>query len=80
MPIEYVMYEKMTSLMMAPGTFDWLDIGSFDDVHEVTPKTNRLIVQSAAVTYQRRGIGDSQGFELKGERRREAVKNESFNS
>jgi mannose-1-phosphate guanylyltransferase len=37
-PIEYALYENMTGLMMVPGTFDWLDIGSFDDVHEVTPQ------------------------------------------
>ena len=28
--------EKVPDLLVIPGTFDWMDVGSFDDVHKVS--------------------------------------------
>lgn len=37
-PIDTALIEKTPDLMVIPATFDWMDVGSFDDVHEVTPQ------------------------------------------
>ncbi len=34
-PIEYALAEKMDNLEVVAGTFDWADIGSFFDLHEI---------------------------------------------
>lgn len=36
--IDTALIEKTPDLMVIPASFDWMDVGSFDDVHEVTPK------------------------------------------
>lgn len=36
--IDTALIEKTPDLMVVPASFDWLDVGSFDDVHEVTPQ------------------------------------------
>ncbi len=36
--IDTALIEKTPDLMVIPASFDWLDVGSFDDVYEVTPK------------------------------------------
>lgn len=35
-PIDIALMEKVPDLLVIPGTFDWMDIGSFDDVHKVS--------------------------------------------
>jgi len=37
-PIDTALIEKTPDLMVIPASFDWMDVGSFDDVHEVTPQ------------------------------------------
>ncbi len=37
-PIETALIENVPDSMVVPATFDWMDVGSFDDVHEVTPQ------------------------------------------
>lgn len=34
--IDYALMEKDKDLIVMPGTFDWMDIGAFDDVHKVS--------------------------------------------
>ncbi len=36
--IDTALIEKVPDLMVVPGSFDWMDVGSFDDVHKVSPK------------------------------------------
>lgn len=36
--IDTALIEKTTDLLVVPASFDWLDVGSFDDVHTVSPK------------------------------------------
>jgi len=36
--IDTALIEKVPDLMVIPGNFDWVDVGSFDDVHQVSPK------------------------------------------
>lgn len=35
-PIDIALMEKVSDLLVIPGAFDWMDIGSFDDVHKVS--------------------------------------------
>lgn len=34
--IDTALMEKTNDLLVMPGTFDWMDVGSFDDVHKVS--------------------------------------------
>ncbi|MCW1908496.1 MAG: sugar phosphate nucleotidyltransferase [Candidatus Saccharibacteria bacterium] len=34
--LEYVFSEKLTNALTIPGTFDWADVGSFKDLHEIS--------------------------------------------
>lgn len=34
--IDTALMEKVPDLLVMPGTFDWMDVGSFDDVHKVS--------------------------------------------
>lgn len=34
--IDYALIEKVEDLLVIPGTFDWMDVGSFDDVHKIS--------------------------------------------
>lgn len=34
-PIDIALMEKVPNLLVMPGAFDWMDVGSFDDVHKV---------------------------------------------
>ncbi len=36
--IDTALIEKTPDLMVVPASFDWMDVGSFDDVHEVSPQ------------------------------------------
>jgi mannose-1-phosphate guanylyltransferase/mannose-6-phosphate isomerase len=36
--IDTALMEKVPNLLVMPGNFDWLDVGSFDDVHKVSPQ------------------------------------------
>ena len=36
--IDTALLEKVPDLMVVPGTFDWMDVGSFDDLHGITPQ------------------------------------------
>ena len=36
--IDTALVEKTPDLMVVPASFDWMDVGSFDDVHEVSPQ------------------------------------------
>jgi mannose-1-phosphate guanylyltransferase/mannose-6-phosphate isomerase len=43
--IDYALLEKTPDLLVVPGSFDWVDIGSFADLHEVSeldPHNNHL--------------------------------------
>lgn len=43
--IDYALLEKTPDLLVVPGTFDWMDIGSFADLHDVSeldPQNNHL--------------------------------------
>lgn len=33
--IDYALIEKATNLLVVPGTFDWMDVGNFQDLHTV---------------------------------------------
>ena len=35
-PIDIALMENVPDLLVMPGTFDWMDVGSFDDVHKVS--------------------------------------------
>lgn len=35
-PIDIALMEKVPNLLVMPGAFDWMDVGSFDDVHKVS--------------------------------------------
>jgi mannose-1-phosphate guanylyltransferase/mannose-6-phosphate isomerase len=35
-PIDTALMEKADDLLVMPGSFDWMDVGSFDDVHKVS--------------------------------------------
>jgi len=37
-PIDTALIEKTPDLMVIPASFDWMDVGSFDDVYEISPK------------------------------------------
>lgn len=37
-PIDTALIEKTPDLLVVPASFDWMDVGSFDDVHAVSPK------------------------------------------
>lgn len=37
-PIDTALIEKTPDLMVVPAAFDWMDVGSFDDVHTVSPQ------------------------------------------
>ncbi|MCA1806835.1 MAG: mannose-1-phosphate guanylyltransferase, partial [Actinobacteria bacterium] len=34
-PIEYPLIEKVPDLLVVQGTFDWMDVGSYSDMHQV---------------------------------------------
>lgn len=34
--IDYALIEKVPDLLVIPGAFDWMDVGSFDDVHKIS--------------------------------------------
>lgn len=34
--IDTALMERVPNLLVMPGTFDWMDVGSFDDVHKVS--------------------------------------------
>lgn len=34
-PIEYPLIEKVPDLLVVPGAFDWMDVGSYKDMHSV---------------------------------------------
>jgi mannose-1-phosphate guanylyltransferase/mannose-6-phosphate isomerase len=36
--IDYVFSVKVKSALVIPGNFDWVDIGSFKDLHEISPQ------------------------------------------
>ncbi len=36
--IDTALIENVPDLMVVPGSFDWMDVGSFDDMHKVSPK------------------------------------------
>lgn len=36
--IDTALIENVPDLMVVPGTFDWADVGSFDDVHKISPQ------------------------------------------
>ncbi len=36
--IDTALIENVPDLMVVPGSFDWMDVGSFDDVHKVSPQ------------------------------------------
>ena len=35
-PIDTALIEKVDNLLVAPGSFDWMDLGSYPDVHQVS--------------------------------------------
>lgn len=35
-PIDVALMEKVPDLLVMPGAFDWIDVGSFDDVHKIS--------------------------------------------
>jgi len=41
-PIDTALIEKSKKLVVIPGTFDWIDIGSYKDMHEVMPKSDEF--------------------------------------
>ena len=36
--IDYALMELSKGLLVIPGAFDWMDVGSFDDVHKLSPQ------------------------------------------
>lgn len=36
--IDYALLEKMSDLLVVPGSFDWMDVGSFKDLHAAVEK------------------------------------------
>lgn len=36
--IDFALIEKVQDLLMVPATFDWVDVGSYKDLHEVSPQ------------------------------------------
>lgn len=40
--IDTALIEKSRRTIVVPGTFDWMDIGSFKDLHDVMPKSDQL--------------------------------------
>jgi len=36
--VDYVFSEKIKGALVIPGSFDWVDIGSFKDLHEISPQ------------------------------------------
>lgn len=44
--IDTALMEKVPDLLVMPGTFDWMDVGSFDEIHQVSsrdPEGNAII-------------------------------------
>lgn len=41
-PIDTALIERTKRTIVIPGTFDWADIGSYKDLHEVMPKTDEF--------------------------------------
>jgi mannose-1-phosphate guanylyltransferase len=39
--IDYALSEKSDNLLVVPATFDWMDIGSFKDLHDIVDKDER---------------------------------------
>lgn len=39
--IDYGLMEKVPSLLVMPGTFDWMDVGSFDDVYKISSQNQQ---------------------------------------
>ena len=39
-PIEPALIEKTEKIVVVPGRFDWMDIGSYKDLHEAMPKAD----------------------------------------
>jgi mannose-1-phosphate guanylyltransferase/mannose-6-phosphate isomerase len=35
-PIDTALIEKVSNLLVTPGTFDWMDVGSYTDIHQVS--------------------------------------------
>lgn len=62
-PIDTALIEKTPDLMVVPASFDWLDVGSFDDVHEVTPRDE----QENSSVGQKNVIIDSQNVYVRNE-------------
>ena len=39
--IDTALMEKVPDLLVMPGTFDWMDVGSYDDVYKVSPQDQK---------------------------------------
>ncbi len=39
-PIDYPLIEKVPDLLVVPGSFDWMDVGSFTDIHTANEQDN----------------------------------------
>lgn len=51
-PVDIALMEKVPDLLVMPGAFDWMDVGSFDDVHKVSSQNeigNALIGENIHV-------------------------------
>ncbi len=38
--IDYALMEPAKRLLVVPGTFDWMDVGSYQDLHTISPQDN----------------------------------------
>lgn len=57
-PIDTALIEKTPDLLVIPASFDWMDVGSFDDVHAVSTKddNNNTAVGNQAVVIDSENI------------------------
>lgn len=39
--IDYALIEKMTNLLVVPANFDWMDLGSYSDLHKAVESDNK---------------------------------------
>ena len=48
-PIDTALIEKLDRVQVVPGNFDWADIGSFRDLHEILRDDNSVVMRGKAV-------------------------------
>jgi mannose-1-phosphate guanylyltransferase len=55
-PIDTALIEKAEGLMVVPGAFDWADIGSFQDLHNILQDKNHNVLKGDVILKESQNV------------------------